>query len=149
MLRAAPYPARMFSALWVLLRNGPTPRELCCVVTSSHNLKWLGLFSFIFKLRPDLQPMANILSKFTTKLAESPNMSVININGQLKMKILHQNEAHNLSGLEPKLIKLEFIIYLPKLKVYSQLENEIKKAIEGRGLEPKLIKSQLKDFYIT
>ena len=55
----------------------------------------------------------------------------------------------NLSGLEPKLIKLEFIIYLPKLKVYTQLENELQKAIEGRGLEPKLIKSQLKDFYIT
>ena len=31
-------------------------------------------------------------------------------------------EAQNLSGLEPKLIKLEFIIYLPKLKVNSQLK---------------------------
>ena len=32
-------------------------------------------------------------------------------------------EPQNLSGLEPKLIKLEFIIYLPKLKVNSCLEN--------------------------
>ena len=29
--------------------------------------------------------------------------------------------THNLSGLEPKLIKLEFIIYLPKLKVLRSL----------------------------
>ena len=32
--------------------------------------------------------------------------------------------SKNLSGLEPKLIKLEFIIYLPKLKVYSRPEIE-------------------------
>ena len=32
----------------------------------------------------------------------------------------------NLSGFEPKLIKLEFIIYLPKLKVNSSLKIGLK-----------------------
>ena len=42
-----------------------------------------------------------------------------------KQEIQHSRKSlttflgHNLSGFEPKLIKLEFIIYLPKLKVFS------------------------------
>ena len=45
-----------------------------------------------------------------------------------KVKIVCENEQQvwenvqpNLSGFEPKLIKLEFIIYLPKLKVLDDL----------------------------
>ena len=32
--------------------------------------------------------------------------------------IFGENECTNLCGIEPQLIKLEFIIYLPKLKVF-------------------------------
>ena len=56
-------------------------------------------------------------------------MSVINKNGQLKLQFHIKNKADNLSGLEPKLIKLEFIIYLPKLKVNSCLEMRANKPI--------------------
>ena len=42
-------------------------------------------------------------------------------NRNLKL-IFMENGPQNLSGLEPKLIKLEFIIYLPKLKVNSGLK---------------------------
>ena len=47
-------------------------------------------------------------------------------------QIKNKNEsANNLSGFEPKLIKLEFIIYLPKLKVSTSDWQNYKNILKG------------------
>ena len=70
-----------------------------------------------------MEPLKTTLTENIKKSKKGPHRShssIVSVKQLIKkskkMK-KSKNMGHNLLGLEPKLIKLEFIIYLPKLKV--------------------------------